>query len=57
MTSLNLIYYVGIDCVPSINLSSADLFLDPEGMTELLTDYYQGEPDKFWEAVKVFPNT
>ena len=33
------------------------MFLDPEGMTELLTAYYQGKPEKFWEAVKVFPNT
>jgi hypothetical protein len=57
MTALNLTYYVGIDCAPSINLSSLNLFLDPEGMTKLLTGYYQGEPQKFWDAVKVFPAT
>lgn len=57
MTALSLTYYVGIDCVPAIELSSPHLFMDPEGMTELLTAYYQGEPQKFWEAVKVFPHT
>jgi hypothetical protein len=57
MTALRLTYYVGIDCIPSINLLSADLFSDPDGMRELLTGYFQGEPHKFWEAVKVFPQT
>ncbi len=57
MIALSLTYYVGIDCAPSIDLSSPDLFLDPDGMTELLTEYYQGEPQRFWEALKVFPHT
>jgi hypothetical protein len=26
-------------------------------MTALLTEYYRGNPQKFWEAVKVFPET
>ncbi len=57
MTALDLTYYVGIDWAPSIEPVSANVFLDPDGMTRLLTDYYQGEPRKFWEAVKVFPET
>ena len=57
MTQLNLRYYVGIDCGPYIKLTSPNIFLDPNGMTELLTGYYQGEPQKFWEGVKVFPKT
>jgi hypothetical protein len=57
MTALNLTYYVGIDCAPDINLSSPQMFLDPEGMAALLTGYYQGQPQKFWDAVKVFPQT
>jgi len=57
MTALNLSYYVGIDFVPYITLDSPQIFLDPDGMTELLTEYYQGEPEKFWDMVKVFPNT
>ena len=57
MKELNLTYYVGIDCAPYIKLTSPDMFLDPHGMTELLTGYYQGQPQKFWEAVKVFPGT
>ena len=57
MTALNLTYYVGIDYGPSINPSSPDLFMDPEGMTDLLIEYYQGEPQKFWEAAKLFPKT
>jgi len=57
MTFLNLTYYVGIDCVPYITLSSHNLFFDPDDMTELLAEYYQGEPQKFWEMVKVFPQT
>ncbi len=57
MTALNLTYYVGIDCAPTINRSSHLLFADPEGMTGLLAGYYQGEPQRFWEAVRVFPHT
>jgi hypothetical protein len=26
-------------------------------MTALLTEYYRGEPRKFWDAVRVFPGT
>ena len=57
MTQLNLTYYVAIDCGPYIELTSPNIFLDPHGVTELLTEYYRGEPQKFWEGVKVFPNT
>ncbi len=57
MKELNLTYYVGIDCAPYIKLTSPDMFLDPQGMTELLTGYYQGQPQEFWEAVRMFPGT
>ncbi len=57
MTHLNLNYYVGIDCGPHIELTSPNIFLNSTGVTELLTGRYQGEPQKFWERVKVFPNT
>jgi hypothetical protein len=57
MAQLNLNYYVAIDCGPYIELTSPNVFLDPHGMTELLTGYYLGEPQKFWEGVRVFPNT
>jgi hypothetical protein len=57
MTALNLTYYVGIDCGPSIEPTSANVFLDPDGMTKLLTSYYQGKPGRFWGAVRVFPET
>jgi hypothetical protein len=57
MTQLNLSYYVAIDCGPYIELTSPNIFLDPDGMTELLMAYYQGKPQKFWDEVKLFPNT
>lgn len=57
MIALNLNYYVGIDCGPWIEPVSPNLFLDPNIMTELLSGYYQGKPQKFWDAVKVFPET
>lgn len=57
LTALKLTYYVGIDCALTINPSSPHPFWDPEGITDLLTAYYQGKPQKFWTAVKVFPNT
>jgi len=57
MTALNLKYYVGIDCGPWIEPVSPNLFFDPDGMTRLLSDYYQGEPKRFWENVRVFPET
>jgi hypothetical protein len=57
LMALNLTYYVGIDCLPCITLWTPDLFMDHEGMVALLTEYYQGEPEKFREAVHIFPNT
>jgi hypothetical protein len=57
MTQLNLTYYVAIDCGPYIELTSPNIFLNSDGMTELLSEYYQGEPQKFWEWVRLFPNT
>lgn len=57
MSGLNLTYYVGIDCAPRIDPVSPNLFFDPDGMTGLLSGYYRGKPRKFWEAVKVFPET
>jgi hypothetical protein len=42
MTQLNLTYYVGIDCGPYIKLTSPNIFLDPNSMTELLTGYLGG---------------
>ena len=57
LTGLNLTYYVGIDCGPSIEPVGVNVFLNPGAMTELLTSYYEGEPQKFWKAVRVFPET
>jgi hypothetical protein len=57
LTGLNLTYYVGIDCGPTIDPVGINAFFNPGAMTELLTSYYQGEPQKFWEVVKVFPET
>jgi hypothetical protein len=57
MTALNLTYYVGIDCLPGIGQVSPHLFSDPDGMTRLLRDYYQGEPRRFWANVRLFPET
>jgi hypothetical protein len=57
LAALNLTYYVGIDCVPAINPEPPDLFMDREKMTRILGEYNQGNPGKFREAVKVFPNT
>ncbi|NIW45690.1 MAG: hypothetical protein GWN14_13610 [candidate division Zixibacteria bacterium] len=57
MIALNLNYYVGIDCGPWIEPVSPNLFVDPDGVTELLSGYYQGKPRKFRDAIKVFPET
>jgi len=57
LVALNLTYYVGIDCVTHISPESPDLFMDREDMDLILRDYYQGEPKRFREAVRVFPNT
>lgn len=57
MTALNLTFYVGIDQVPKINRSSANIFSDRKSMEELLAQYYQGQPQRLWEAIKVFPHT
>jgi hypothetical protein len=57
MTALDLSYYVGVDCHAAIEPVSTEVFLDPDGMTELLTGYYRGKPRKFWEAVRLFPGT
>lgn len=57
LTALNLRYYVGIDCVPDIRLSEAELFSDPEAMTALLRKHYGGDTHRFKEALRLFPNT
>jgi hypothetical protein len=57
MTQLNLTHYVAIDCGPYIELTSPNTFLDPHGMTQLLMGHYHGEPQKFWDGVRLFPNT
>ncbi len=57
MTELNLKYYVGIDCAPYIELVSEKLFMNPNAMTELLTRYYGGKPERFKKAIKLFPGT
>jgi hypothetical protein len=57
MAALNLSYYVGVDRDPHINSASPRLFSDPDGMAELLAEYYRGEPHRFRDAVKVFPRT
>jgi hypothetical protein len=57
MTALNLTYYVGVDREPHINSASSRLFSDPDGMAELLAEYYRGETHRFRDAVKVFPRT
>jgi hypothetical protein len=57
MAALNLAFYVGIDRVSHIDLFSTDIFLDRDCMAKLLERYYQGQPQEFWKAVKVFPNT
>ena len=57
LVALKLRYYVGIDCVPAIAPETPDLFMDREKMTGMLGRHYQGNPEKFREAVRVFPNT
>ncbi len=57
LTALNLAHYVGIDCVPHIRPRSSGLFMDQGKMTTMLRQYYRGKPQKFREAVKLFPNT
>jgi hypothetical protein len=57
MTALNLTYYVGIDCGPWIEPVSPHLFLDPDGMSRLLVHDYSGGPRRFWENMRLFPET
>jgi hypothetical protein len=57
LVALNLKYYVGIDCVPAITSETAGLFMDRGPMTGLLRDYFEGKPENFRAALKVFPNT
>jgi hypothetical protein len=57
MTALNLTYYVGVDCVPSIKPVSTNLFIDPDHMASMLSRYYHGRPHQFWEFMRLFPGT
>ncbi|UCD90642.1 MAG: hypothetical protein JSW04_04220 [Desulfobacterales bacterium] len=58
MIGLELTYYVGIDCQPSIELGYEELFMDPDDANARLSQYYQGKPNRFlYDAVKRFPNT
>ena len=57
MSGLSLSYYVGIDCADRIEADMDDVFMDPDGMNTLLTDYYRGSPDRFWNMAHFFPET
>jgi len=57
LTALNLTFYVGIDRVAEIEPPSADIFSDRKSMETLLAQYFQGRLHRWWEAIKVFPNT
>jgi len=57
MAGLNLSYYVGIDYADRIGPDMNEVFMDPDGMNALLTNYYQGSPNRFWKAAHFFPGT
>jgi hypothetical protein len=57
MTRLNLSYYVGIDYAVRIEPAENDVFMDADNMNALLKSAYQGQPDRFWNSVYVFPGT
>lgn len=57
MAGLNLSYYVGIDYADRIGLDMNEVFMDPDPMNELLTQYYQGNSDQFWKSTHFFPGT
>jgi hypothetical protein len=57
MAALRLSFYVGIDRVADISLSSTDIFLDREGVEKTWAKYYPAAPQGLWEAIKVFPTT
>jgi hypothetical protein len=56
LTALNLECYVAIDCTSAIALGGPQVFMNFQKMTKMLREHFQ-EPQKFLEAVKVFPNT
>jgi hypothetical protein len=55
MVGLNLSYYVGIDYADRIEPNLNEVFMDSDAMNALLTNYYQGSPDRFWKATHFFP--
>uniref|UniRef100_A0A7C3Z9H6 Uncharacterized protein n=1 Tax=Desulfobacca acetoxidans TaxID=60893 RepID=A0A7C3Z9H6_9BACT len=57
LTALKLTYYVGVDCVPAITVQVPDCFHDRGKMVALLQNYYQGDPLRFRDLIKVFPST
>jgi hypothetical protein len=57
MVGLNLSYYVGIDYAARIEPAENDVFMAPDHMNALLKSVYQGQPDRFWDSVYVFPGT
>lgn len=50
-------YYVGIDRVTKIEFNPGAAFSDQKSVTELLVSYYDGEPERFFNRVKTFPDT
>ena len=55
MAGLNLNFYVGIDYADRIGPDTNEVFMDADAMNALLTQYYQGSPDRFWKATHFFP--
>lgn len=50
-------YYVGIDRVPGIEFNPDTTFSDRNAVNNLLSSYFDGRPEEFFNRVKTFPNT
>ncbi len=55
--TLELQYYVGVDCVPCILLDPDALFAHPEEARAILGAIYGGTWERFLDALRLFPQT
>jgi hypothetical protein len=50
-------YYAAIDRVTEVNFNPGSAFVDPAAVNVLLSSYFDGRPELFYDRVRTFPDT
>ncbi len=57
MVKCGLKYYVAVDRVTDIDFEQDTIFAEPQALHPILTSYFQGGSEEFFNRIQTFPNT